>query len=67
MNFGFLTEKAEQSLRVNDVSNTCMMCFKECETREVVYTGDDESQDGFEVWVYCQDCKIDTFHQIPKI
>jgi len=66
MNLGFLTYKAEQSLRQNDVPNTCMMCQCECTTREVVYTGDEDSQDGFEVWVYCQDCKIDTFHIIPK-
>jgi len=67
MKLEFITDKSNHSLMINNVSNNCMWCFKECNKREIVYTGDEDSQDGYEVWVYCDDCKTDTFHIIPKI
>jgi hypothetical protein len=63
----FPTEKVQESLNRNDVPATCMDCQKECNTWEIVYTGDEDSQDGFEVWAYCRECDIETFHIIPKL
>lgn len=45
---------------------TCMYCGRICDTMEVVYTGDDESYAGFELWCYCDHCKADTFHRMIK-
>ena len=44
----------------------CMYCGKLCETTEVIYTGDDESYAGFEVWCFCEDCQTDTFYKMVK-
>lgn len=52
---------------VEPVEAKCMWCGKECTTTETVYTGDEESYKGYEFWVYCQDCKVDTFYKLkPK-
>ena len=45
---------------------TCMICGKKCDITEVVWTGDDESYEGFELWCYCKHCKTDTFHKMIK-
>lgn len=45
---------------------TCMYCGRKCEKTEVVWTGDDESYAGFELWCYCEHCKTDTFHKLIK-
>jgi hypothetical protein len=45
---------------------TCMYCGKICETTETIYTGDDESYEGFELWCWCDDCQTDTFHKMIK-
>lgn len=45
---------------------TCMYCGKICETTETIYTGDDESYEGFELWCWCDDCQADTFHKMVK-
>lgn len=39
----------------------CMMCCKECLTTEVVNTGGE-----YELWCWCKECGIDTFHQLPE-
>lgn len=52
---------------VKDVSSACMMCGKDSDITETIYTGDSESYMGWEYWSYCPDCKIDTFHIIEKI
>ena len=44
--------------------NTCMWCGEECKTTELIWTGDEESFEGWEVWCYCNKCKTDTFHRI---
>jgi hypothetical protein len=45
----------------------CMHCGKTSWKRtEVVFTGDTESYQGFELWSYCEDCETDTFHRINK-
>lgn len=44
-----------------------MMCGKDCEITETVYTGDEESYKGWEFWCYCENCKIDTFHKTEHI
>lgn len=44
--------------------NTCMYCGKHCDKAELINTGDDESFEGFEVWCWCDDCKVDTFYKI---
>ena len=45
---------------------TCMMCGRECKTTEYVWTGDENSYKGWELWCYCEHCKIDTFHKLVK-
>lgn len=42
---------------------TCMDCGRICETWEFIYTGDNETLDGYELWCYCPVCRIDTFHK----
>lgn len=42
----------------------CQICGDSCNTWEVVYTGDEESHEGFELWNYCPKCDTDTFHAI---
>ena len=46
---------------------TCMYCGKICGATEVIYTGDDDSYAGFELWCRCDDCQEDTFHKIVKM
>ena len=46
--------------------NTCMYCGKKCDNVELLYTGDDESFEGFEVWCWCEECQVDTFHKIRE-
>lgn len=40
----------------------CMICGKKCEIWEEVYTGDLNSHNGYEMWCYCPNCKVETFH-----
>ena len=42
---------------------TCMICGKLCDKVEEVQTDDSESKNGMELWCYCDDCKMDTFHK----
>jgi hypothetical protein len=44
----------------------CMNCGKECTTWEVIDTGDNESLNGRELWCYCPECDIETFHKITS-
>ena len=46
---------------------TCMNCGRLCKKNEIVWTGDTESYEGFELWCYCEYCKIDTFHKLVKV
>lgn len=46
---------------------TCMMCGRECSTTEYVWTGDSNSYKGWELWCYCKDCDIETFHKLVKL
>ena len=41
----------------------CMDCGKECDITEEVDIGLGE----YELWCYCKDCKIDTFHPAKKV
>lgn len=45
---------------------TCMECGNICKKTEIVWTGDEESYEGFELWCYCDNCKIDTFHKLVQ-
>ena len=45
---------------------TCMECGQECKTTEYMWTGDENSYKGWELWCYCEHCKIDTFHKLVK-
>ena len=45
---------------------TCMECGQECKTTEYIWTGDENSYKGWELWCYCEHCKIDTFHKLVK-
>ena len=60
----FLELESEDKLVIEEP--ICMYCGKVCDTVEFVYTGDEESVDGFEVWCYCDDCQVDTFHKIRE-
>lgn len=42
---------------------TCMECGKICSIYEEVKTEDEDSPNGKELWCYCKDCEIDTFHK----
>ena len=46
---------------------TCIYCCRECKKNEVVWTGDSNSYDGFELWCYCEHCETDMFKKITKI
>lgn len=45
---------------------TCMYCGKICDINAVIYTGEDESYEGFELWCWCDDCHEATFHKMIK-
>ena len=45
---------------------TCQYCGRICNKEEIVWTGDNESYEGFELWCYCEHCKTDTFHKLTK-
>lgn len=42
----------------------CMGCGRECGTWEVLRP-QDVSGNKHEMWCYCNECGIDTFHKIP--
>lgn len=46
---------------------TCMNCGKECNIWEEVKVGtsEDERYSENELWCYCPECDIETFHPIP--
>jgi hypothetical protein len=46
----------------------CQTCGNKCETSEEVDVGIsfDERYSKIELWNYCDDCDIETFHPIPK-
>lgn len=46
---------------------TCMICGKKCKITDYVYTGDRNSYCGWELWCYCEQCKVDTFHKLIKL
>jgi len=48
------------------ISPICQYCGKECDRTEFVWTGDNESYKGWELWCYCDTCKTDTFHKLKK-
>lgn len=33
---------------------------------EYVWTGDSNSYKGWELWCYCEDCDVETFHKLVK-
>jgi hypothetical protein len=46
----------------------CMMCGQECEVTEQIpdtITGRWAPGCKMELWCYCRDCDVDTFHPIP--
>ena len=45
---------------------TCMECGRKCSTTEYVWTGDSNSYKGWELWCYCKDCDVETFHKLVK-
>lgn len=42
----------------------CMWCQKQCANTEVIWTQDEESYKGYELWCYCPECDIETFKKI---
>lgn len=44
----------------------CMYCGEFCHNTEMVFTGDNDSYAGFELWCYCDKCQTDTFHKVIK-
>lgn len=49
---------------LEEISYVCMECEKDCDVVETVWTGDEESLRGWEVWCYCPACDVETFHPI---
>lgn len=49
---------------LEDISVVCMDCGKDCSTYETVWTGDEQSLRGWDVWCYCRECDVETFHPI---
>lgn len=47
--------------RANLVEPTCMNCGKESDITELIWTEDEESYKGYEVWVYCKECDCESF------
>jgi len=54
----------KQSVK-DEISESCMICGKQSDIWEFIWTGDTNSCEGFEFWSYCPECEIDTFHRIP--
>lgn len=46
---------------------TCQWCGAICDRTEVVWTGDEDSYQGYELWCYCDKCKTDTFRPMSKL
>jgi hypothetical protein len=46
---------------------TCMECGNICKKSEIVWTGDQNSYKGWELWCYCDRCKVDTFHKMISV
>ena len=46
---------------------TCMECGNICKKSEIVWTGDQNSYKGWELWCYCDRCKVDTFHRMISV
>lgn len=44
------------------MNTTCMECGKECSIWEEVSTS--HGSGDLEIWCYCPECDIDTFHPI---
>jgi hypothetical protein len=44
---------------------TCMMCGNECDVYEELVVH--EYTDEYEMWCYCKECDIDTFHPPYRI
>lgn len=44
------------------------MCSKKCKTWEEVDTvgGNEIGFSRIELWCYCEECKVDSFHPIPS-
>lgn len=51
---------------VHEVDIKCMWCGCDCQKTETVYTGDEESYKGFELWCYCEKCETDTFKKLTS-
>lgn len=45
-----------------EMSFTCIGCGKECSTWEEVDTG----RNDWEIWCYCLECDVETFHPIVR-
>lgn len=45
----------------------CMECNKECTRSEAVHTGDDNAYKGWEMWGFCPECNVETFHHAIQI
>ena len=52
---------------VKETDCKCMYCQRDCEVTETVYTGDENSYKGFELWCYCNYCETDTFKRLEAI
>ena len=63
-----MTTEAERKEELNPVGcypdPICQDCGEECDRTEELYTGDEASKDGIELWCYCKPCDTETFHPI---
>ena len=50
--------------KASAISPMCMICQKECDNTEVVWTENEESYKGYELWCYCPECNVETFKQL---
>ncbi len=63
--FGNLSTMPDHNTEdLEEISYVCMECEKDCDVVETVWTGDEESLRGWEVWCYCPSCDVETFHPI---
>jgi len=46
---------------VNEFNNTCQDCGESVSVFEMLLNDDPEGSD-YQVWCYCEDCDIETFH-----
>lgn len=61
-NYSSMPDSSREDLE--ELSFICMDCGKDCKTYETVYTGAEETLRGWEIWCYCRECDVETFHPI---